>query len=420
MATYESRFWDRSGNVFQMPKAQIDLSDVRVLHAGVDTVKQLYKCSLRLERLGEIEALESGSVLNAGGQDWKVSRSGKKAGYQYILSNQDIGFVVLLKSFYAEAERHASHLKIEVSPWVIKQHSAETLTKRIDEIARIFAVELAPAGIAVHVAVDVKNLNIANDFENRFVARSKKSTKFSGISDLQFDLSEASVVYGDRQTMTWGSAGGLQFSIYDKVTEAIKSDKIDFWEGIWRDMPSVGDPFESEYQPGDSVRRIEARFHHSVIQQFANGTLDNEGNPIRLRDYSDVALHLTALWRYALDVYRLQHSHRYIDPLWQLLIEDVRIYHPAPALIYRRERAPSTPNIRRNVAMWLGNVARVGARRRLLPDHLAKNVLASGLESELADYFGLTVFGSDNAVLLALTDFFQRRMGDHILSGVAA
>jgi hypothetical protein len=384
---------------------------------------QLYRCSLLPEVLQQLEGATSGDTVEVGRTQWRFSRSSKVAGYQFILSNADIGFVVLLKSFYVPADQVGSHLKIEVSPFVIRETSPDELSERIYQIARLFGRELSACGIAAHIAVDVKNLVVPPDFRQRFVCKAQQKREFSGISNARYSISEVAVVYGDDQTLTFGQAGALQFCLYDKITEAIKTDKIAFWESVWSCTPAVEDPFRSEYQPGDSVRRLEFRFHHSVIQEFCNGTTEmRDGAPVMLsiRSYKQLVPHLTALWRYGLTLFRLQHSSTYVDPLWQLLIEDVTVIHTSPDYLYRRAKKVPNGSSRRNVAFYLGNLARLFVRRSFTVGHFVSHVMGSGLDAELADYFGVPLYGSDSALQLAIEEYASNKFGDLILSGVAA
>lgn len=417
---YENKLWNRDGKVFSMGRGEkVDLSDVRVLHVGVDTVKQLFNCILDRGVYEYLESSASGSVVNVGGIDWSLSRSSKQSGYKYILKNADLGFVVLFKSFYKEIDKPGSHLKIEVSPRVIYESSHRDLTRQIQFIASAFADDLRPSGVAVHIAADIKNLEIPDDFETRFVCKARRQAKFNSISNAHFDLKDMAVIYGDRQTFTYGQPGAVQFTLYDKAAEIVKSDKSEFWESVWRNVPAVDDPLESEYKTADSVRRVEIRFHHTIIDQFCNGTLEMADYSVH-RTYERLIPHLTALWKYGLDLFRLQHSTSYIDPLWQLLIQDIEVYHPAPDIMYKRAAKKPSLSTRRNVGFFLGNFVRVATRKQLKPDYVTRSILSMGIESELADYFSVPVFGAGHAVYQALFEFILKRMQELTLQGVAA
>ncbi len=424
MATYENKFWDRSGQVFSMKNGRavesIDLSDVRMLHCGVDTVKQLYNGILKEDVHDLLVNSIGGDVLNIGGIDWMLSRSAKQSGYQFILKNGDLGYVVLVKSFYKDASELGPHIKIEVSPQTIAKYNPDELTDKIQAIAKFFASDLAPSGCAVHLAVDLKNFQVPHDFEKRFVCKAKREFKFDGIAQVSYNgLNEISCVYGDRQTFTYGQPSAVQFSVYNKTVEIAAKDKSDFWFSVWSQTLSVDNVDEAEFKAGDDVKRIEARLHHSVVAQFARGT---EG----MEEYRDhptfkrLVPHLNALWRYCLDSFRLQHSYRYVDPLWQMLHEDVRFNPYETAFLYQRSYKTASGTTRRNVAFFIGNFLRVAARRRFTCDFVVKSFLAMGIESELADYFNVPHFGGGSSLFLALTEFVQRRMQQLILDGVAA
>lgn len=426
---YENKFWHRAGNRFFNQTASVDLSGLRYLHTGVDTVKQLYNCLIRHDVLQTIQlAHDDGhTFITVGGIDWLITRSSKASGYQFILKNLDEGFVVLLKSFYADADLSASHLKIECTPQLIAEHTPESLTQAIDGIASLFCVQLLHAGVSVHIAVDVKGFVVPADFEARLVAKAKRQYKFNSISNAQLDLNETAVIYGAGQSYTFGSAGALQFCVYDKVSEALKSDKIGYWESIWSRVPASdfdGDFSDlasaSEYQIGDSVHRIEARFHHSVINQFCWGTKLPDGSSLTIKSYAELTPHLTALWHYALNNFRLQYSSSYIDPVWQALIEDIQFFSPAPSIEYRRAPKAPSENSRRNVAFWLGNQIKLYSRKRFKPEYVVSKLLSCGLDADLAHYFGVLLYGNSDVLYDVLLEFVTEKMRLHLLNGVAA
>lgn len=419
---YENKRWHRDGQHFINTKQSFNLSQIRVIHTGVDTVKELYQCLLKKNVLEDIKALyDSGEqTIRIDGYPWLVSKSSKKAGYQWILRNNDIGLVVLLKSFYLEEDLHGSHIKIEGSPHLINgmtpaEYSALTL-----KVAHTFANQILSIGCAAHLAVDLKNWKPDQNFEYALVTRAKRKMSFSGISQADFNMSETASIYGDRQTFTFGSASSVQLCVYDKVSEIIKSDKVDYWEKQWKKTPSVNDVFESEYSRGDQVTRIEGRLHHSVVQQFCNATKDENGDFIQITNFSDLSNHLTALWRYILNNFRLHHSTTYVHPLWQLLEEDVQFFKPAPDLIYKRGQKTPNDNTKRKVAIWLGNTIRLYSRKRFKRDFVIERILKSGFDEELMDYFGL--FGYEGRYLLpdVIHEFVHQKIDRLELEGIAA
>ena len=410
--------------------AEYDLSKLRFLHTGIDTIRQLYTCSIRPAVLEQIKThydTKASDVIQIGEIEWKLAGSGKKSGYQYILKNLQIGMVVLLKSFYAEADQRGPHLKIEVTPQLIDDLGLEQLTNRLRQIGNIFGDTLEASGMAVHMCVDMKGLELPDDFETKLATRSKRNLKVNGISSANFEAATAAFIYGQGQTYLFGNSSSLQMCLYNKSEEAVKSDKLDFCETLWKRTPGLDDPFECEYRDGkdgneaDTVHRLEFRIHHSIIKEFENGNFNKTGQSVCIREPRDLKPHLQGIWDYCQNNFRLHHSSTYIHPIWQKLMQDIEWFHVHPTFIYARDqkKSPGQPT-RRNVAMWIGNHLRLAARKGFTTEHVVKHLLSSGLEADLADYFGLLLYGHSDELFLCLADFVDKRLRDHRLNGVAA
>lgn len=435
MARYESKQMTRIGDTFTTERGGIayDLSDLKMLASGVDTIKQIYKCTIKpdvLLKLNNHFENSTSKFITFGDHEWIYTKSGAKSGYQYNLKNLDLGFVVLLKSFYAEAEDRASHLKIEVSPQIIDQYGLVCVTHKLREVASIFADTLEAKSVACHIYCDVKGLQIPDNFEHNLVTRSKRNLSVSGIGSAHFDMDEVQYTHNRGETYMFGKANQLQFCLYNKTLEALKNDKLAFHESIWKRTPSSDlnrfpDP---EYNDGsqdgvpDTVHRLEFRFHHTVIEQFVHGNYNATENEINIREPKDLVKHLDAFWQYSLNNFRLHHSTTYIHPIWQMLIDDVQFSHVQHKhFIYKRASKKSeSPSSRRNVAMFMGNHLKLAARKRFKPSDVVDAYLMLGLESELCDYFGLKQFGESDLLHQCLTDFVTKRMNEHWLNGVAA
>lgn len=123
---------DKHGRLFVDPGnvTFTDLSGVRLLRCGVDTVRQLYKGLIRPEVMALFE--NPGTLVDFAGQRWHSGRVGRDSGYQYKLQNADLGFILLVKNFNAKLENIGPHLKIEVSPHAIDSLSPERLQARLD------------------------------------------------------------------------------------------------------------------------------------------------------------------------------------------------------------------------------------------------------------------------------------------------
>lgn len=451
MARYENKKMTRIQNaqtgsdVYQTERltAEYDLSNMRFLWRGIDTIRQLYNCTVNpvvFEQIANHWDNKTSDVITLGGIDWKLSSSGKKSGYKYILKNLHEGFVVLLKSFYCELDNHGPHLKIECTPQIIDELGLEKLTNRLRQMGRIFGDTLEASGVAVHMALDIKGLEIPENFEQNLVCRAKRQMSVSGIQSMAFDnMAAASFTYGDKETFMFGESSSVQFCLYNKSKEAVKSDKLDWMESKWKETPSI-DPdriFEPEYNDGkltgeaDTVHRIEFRIHHSIIKQFENGQFnrtqqfDAQGNLIKagelvhIREPRDLKPHLEGLWLYCLNNFRLQHSTSYVHPIWQKIEEDIRWFGVHEGMLYVRDQKKSAGIAgNRNVAMMIGNMLRLAARRGLTSQHCTNQLMALGLESDIANYFGLRLFGNAGEVYQCLFEFVDNRLRDHRLNGV--
>src|SRR5690606_31903163 len=168
-----------TGNLFIGPGCQLDLSGVRVVHSGIDTLKQLYEGVLQPGFLAMvIQAYEAGNAsknygVKVNGVAYLVG-SGGKSGYQYRLQNNDYGLTVFLKSSYATVDARGSHLKIECSPQFLIDRSFQDVQEILDDIAYAALGFFRRSGVAVHLACDIQGWQPAADFMDRFVTRSKK------------------------------------------------------------------------------------------------------------------------------------------------------------------------------------------------------------------------------------------------------
>src|SRR5690606_11164391 len=105
-------------------------------------------------------------------------------------------------------------------------------------------------------------------------------------------------------------------SICNKTEQARATDKLDYWESVWRrtDHP-VDLDFEGNYDAAADVWRVELRFHHSLVQQFASGSVDlRTGATIDTRSFAQFSAHLDGLWRYGLLQFNLLARPGYFDP----------------------------------------------------------------------------------------------------------
>ncbi len=352
---------------FDTKSARItDLSRVRLLRCGVDTVRQLYRGLIRPEVMALFEV--PGAMVDFAGHVWHSGRVGRDSGYQYKLQNADLGFVLLIKNFNAKLENIGPHLKIEVSPHAIDALSPERLQERMDFYASAVMTHVERNQCAVHLALDLQGWEPPADLVARLHCRARTHRDISGIKEIQW--ATKSSVYGRGETSMFGSAGGVQLCIYNKTEQARATDKLDFWESIWRLRDSFDESDPDNYNPAQDVWRVELRYHHSVVQQFASGSIDvKTGEPIGTDSFAAFSAHLDGLWRYGLGQFKLLHRPGQYEPIWTLIRDDVRVDVPVDSLVeeteYKRYYKTSRGFSGKNVELFLGNFVSLLARERV-------------------------------------------------------
>jgi hypothetical protein len=357
-----------TGRLFFDDKTAIlsDLSKVRLLRCGVDTVRQLYRGMIRPEIMALFET--PGVMVDFAGQRWHSGRVGRDSGYQYKLQNADLGFVLLVKNFNAKMDAIGPHLKIEVSPHAIDALSPERLQDRMDYYAGELLTHLELNQCAVHLALDLQGWKPPVDLVARMHCKARTHRDISGINEINW--ATKSSVYGRGETSMFGSAGSVQLAIYNKTEQARATDKLDYWESVWKRRDSFDAQDPDNYNPEQDVWRIELRYHHSVIQQFASGSIDvHTGKAIETRSFAEFSGHLDALWRYGLGQFKLQARPGRYEAIWTLIRDDVRVDIAADSLLddtaYKRYYKTSRGFSGKNVELFLGNFVSLLAREKV-------------------------------------------------------
>ncbi len=260
---------DPNGRLFINGAAMMDLSNVLICGASVDTVRQLFyglpdprmleKFEAHVTNKDEFVTLsdhiirtlpcslpKSPKMLNDISnnpyyQRWHFSRMGKNSGYRFKLQNNDLGVVILFGSYYGKLDDEGQHLKIELSPHFISGHSTQQLWDYLHTglyaLSKLFLVAPEPKGVAVHLACDYQGFNLPKDFVSKFSTSSQTIRVFDGVSEIDLsDIAEASVTYGSEnqaKNYLFGKPTAIQFTAYDKSYEAVKSDKIDYMQREW-------------------------------------------------------------------------------------------------------------------------------------------------------------------------------------------
>lgn len=343
-----------------------DLSGVRILRCGVDTVRQHYRGKIRPDVL---PMFDEPGFSEFAGHIWHKGRVGRDSGYQYKLQNADLGLILLIKNFNAKADSIGPHLKIEVSPHCIESNDPGDLQELMDVLACAVLSSIEVNQCAVHLALDVQGWVPPDDISARMHCRARTQLSVNGISEL--DWATRSSTYNRGETSMFGSAGGMQLCIYNKSEQAKAADKLDYWERVWR---QTDNPFDStdpqNYDPEQVVTRLELRFHHSIVQQFTLGSCDVQtGEVIGGHSYLELVPHLDGLWRYGCEAFRLLDRPGVYAPFWSLISQDVNVYVSAASLVeqtaYKRHYKTAKGFSGKNVDLFIGNMISLLARERV-------------------------------------------------------
>lgn len=344
-----------TGTLFMNPSdaSVFDLSGIRVLHFGTDTVRQLYRGTIKSAVLSLFDV--KGELVEFAGHQWHPGRIGRDSGYQFRLQNADLGIILLIKSFHVDAITEGPHLKIEVSPHAILGRTSAELQSLLDYLADHVLLNSSKVQCAVHIAMDVQGWQPGNEFEQHLHCRSRRTRSFSGIDSL--DVYSGSARYGRGETYMFGAPSGIQLCVYNKTAEARARDKLDFWSAVWA--------LSGHHDPAQDVYRVEFRFHHSVVQQFSDGTCDEDTGELCLsNDYVGLFPFLAGLWRYGLDNFRYLVSPKYFHPAWTLF-RGYSISDDEPKVRYRRHHKTASGFSGKNVELLLGNFVSLAARNRM-------------------------------------------------------
>lgn len=357
-----------TGEMFIGKDFAADLSHIKVLMSSVDTVRQLYRCTLEPEWLQKFEdgiGLHRSTVqrFSLNGFEF-ILGSGGASRYQYRLQNNELGLIVFIKSGSVKGCAEGTHIKIECSPHFLLRYPVEVVQTWMDGIATELSSNVPIyQGVAIHLALDVQGWDVPDDFLQRLHCRSSKRVSYDGIETAEYQLSGITATYGNNETMTFGSVNAVQFSNYDKTKQMVKMDKSAFFKSAWSGEFSTPLCF-NEYDQNKPVRRLEMRFHHSVLNQFHEGleTLNGAESGYKMKSYADAYLHLGALWRYAMEQFRLMYDPNWYDPTWTLFTQDANFNQTHKDVQYKRVRKEPGEDNSRNVGLMLGNMISIFAR----------------------------------------------------------
>ncbi len=364
------------GLVFRHPRyghiADFAEQGFQIVGTYIDTFRQLFRGRLNPDLHTDIEyslTLKE-KTYQLLGQDWILAKSGKNSGYQYRLQNNQLGLVILFKQFHAKAETPASHLKIECSPWFLDNRQPKEVDAYLKKLSERILVGAEAYYPAIHLAVDVQGWAPERDFTHQMKCKSKKCSQYTGLEIVEFNLHEITGTYDRGQSFAFGHANAVQLSVYNKTIQAKKIDKFDYMEHKWKNSTMLEDGTHG-YDSDKEVFRIETRFHHSVVQQFALGSCDIKTGEIgvKMNTYSDAIQHIHSLWQYGLKSFQLTFNRNYLDPVWTILKEDVVFKYPESSykdnLHYKRYYKKATSFTGKNYQLILGNFLSACARESI-------------------------------------------------------
>ncbi len=371
---------DKEGRLFFSTAGAFDLNSVDIIHSGVDTIRQLYRGTMKsgLFEWLEMNHSQKSEIVEIFGQNWSFGRMGKNSGFRYRIQNNDLGIIMLIGSYYAEIKETGAHLKIELSPKFILQHETNEIQDYLDMISDwIYGEKKGKAsGVAVHLACDVQGWEPKNDFRENFRTRSRSIQDINTISSVEFKtINEITVEYGKNQGFLFGKSSALQMALYRKDDEIIKTDKVDFWHDRWSKHKSG--IFDKE----KPVWRVEARVHHNIVREIGIG------QGITIENFSQVVKFLGDIWKYALTSNRLQMSRQYIDPFWQLIRTDADFYNPAQNIVVVRKKKEDSEGVGRNYAQIIGNIITVGARANWKITQVMKQLKRLEFYDDILSYY---------------------------------
>ncbi|MGY8872997.1 MAG: hypothetical protein ACKVJE_21440 [Pseudomonadales bacterium] len=381
----------KTGDIFIGQDFQTDLSDINVIMSSVDTVRQLYRCTLDQNWLSEFEnkiLIHRSTVqkVQLNGFDF-ILGSGGASRFQYRLQNNELGMIVFVKSGSVKGEFEGTHIKIECSPGMLLRYQVDVVQAWMDGVvSELTEGEFSYQGVAIHLAVDVQGWDVPKDFMQRLHCRSSKRVSYDGIESAEYTMAGVAATYGENETMTFGSVSSVQFSNYDKTKQMVVMDKADFFKSAWSGEFATPLCF-SEYDPDKPVRRLEMRFHHSVINQFHEGLLKLDGEKASsMKSYQDVYQHLGALWRYSMNQFKFMHNENWFDPTWTKFTQDANFRQAHDDAKYKRVyKEPGRDNAR-NIGMMLGNMISIYARNKTKAHIAIKSLIKMPLWNEICGY----------------------------------
>lgn len=384
-----------TGKVFINPQGGVeDLSNVNILHMGVDTLKQRYDGTLnrafcdKSERL--LESGEWNPVLNLQGTDFILSRgSVRGTRYRYKLQAKALGVVIHYGSYFYDVEHFLDEdkgkVKYEISPQLIYDNGLEAIEYMISSFNQSIMCAFHPAGTDVHLAVDVQGWYPDESMVSDMVTMThKEPTYHYGIDKAEFSHSLAAVRYGRLDSIRWGNHATSELEIYRKSEEAKIKGTTSFWSSVYEfDNP--------QYDPEKDVHRIELRMPHTTLKKLVKR---DDGSPILMLDILTTSQYLNQIWVYGLSrLFRFDYPRsssnnkmKTIKPIWQMLLDDVSFNDNYTPTDFKQQHITVDDSIDKNITLALGNLSTALAKAGCTEQEFLDTLQGMPIYRQLLEY----------------------------------
>ncbi|MBF0188088.1 MAG: hypothetical protein HQL50_09180 [Magnetococcales bacterium] len=390
------------GTLFETGSELIDLSNVVICGATVDTVRQIYFGRIKQTQLKKIKAIAEGDgdrMMETPFGQAVVKRMGRASGYSYCIQSNEAGVILFLKSFYKQEKDEWSHVKIELSPHFMQGKRAKDVQGWMRTYASwVLEPGNKPKGVTVHLACDIQGWTYQGDLKPRMITHARACSSYDGITAIEFKgLKEVAVTYGDNEGYLWGKSTALQLSIYRKDIEIIKRDKVDYFHAVWKEHSY------NRFDPEKPVIRVEGRIPHNIIREIGQGW------DMELESFEQVADYLSDIWRYVMMRNRMMHNATYIDPYWQMMMEDC-IFACAPTYkTVKRVKKKDVAAVGRNIVSVVGNVISLAARKDMTAGQVYFMLRGMALWDDIERYYWDRGKGQKEMVTMIQYGLVQRR-----------
>lgn len=337
-----------------------NLSDVEILHQGIDTLKQRYSGTMRADvgsRLALMLKDNWDPVYILQDSSFILSPGSKASRYKYKLHAKALGVLIHVGSYHQDDEGWLQPgkgmIKVELSPKFILSLGYDDLICTVNAYARALMADFIPSGVDVHLCVDVQGWKPDLSLVSDMVTMTKIKPVYHGMNNSEFDANTASLSYGDAESFTFGPASSSQLAIYDKTKESIKKGTHSFWSDVYRENNIA-------YKENDHVFRTELRLPSVVIKNLVKRTDSDHRHDII--SIESLQPHLNSLWKYGLSrLFRYDYptspkKTKTVRPIWQLLLDDAYFNESFQPADYKRQYLQVDDSIDTNIKLALGNL----------------------------------------------------------------